>query len=113
MFVSIPDGGSTYVLSGVINGFDDDRAMATLRNCHRAMTPKAKILLVNIVLPDRAEQSSTAQAAFGNNLRMMVITGGRNRTRDEYRHLCRAAGFEMTNIIPTQSVLSVIECSRA
>ena len=74
------------------------------------MMQKAKILLVERVLPDRTEQSRTAQAAIMIDLEMMVANGGCERTRDEYRVLSRAAGFEMINIIQTQSGVSVIEC---
>lgn len=110
IFASIPGEGSAYVLSGIINSFNDDRAITILKNCHRAMTQKAKILLVDRVLPDRTDLSSKAQAAIVNNLHMMVTTGGRERSPGELRILSRAAGFEMINIIPTQSVMSVIEC---
>ena len=110
IFASIPGEGSAYVLSGILNSFNNDRAITILQNCHRAMTPNTKMLLVDRVLPDRTEQSSPAQAAIVNNLHMMVTTGGRERSRGELRILSRAAGFEIINIIPTQSVMSVIEC---
>ncbi|MBD1936312.1 methyltransferase [Microcoleus sp. FACHB-68] len=43
------------------------------------------------------------------DLEMPVIAGGRERTETEYRPLLGAAGFELTNIVPTQTPLSVIE----
>jgi hypothetical protein len=42
---------------------------------------------------------------------MMVITGGRERTAVEYGAVVEAAGFRLTKIIPSQSVMSVIECA--
>ena len=40
---------------------------------------------------------------------MLVIVGGRERTEAEYRALFEAAGFKLTQIIPTASEMSVIE----
>ena len=43
------------------------------------------------------------------DLNMLVMTGGRERSEAEYRVLLEAAGFRLTQIIPTQSEMSVIE----
>ncbi|MCZ6450516.1 MAG: methyltransferase, partial [Deltaproteobacteria bacterium] len=67
-------------------------------------------LLVERVLPDRVEHSIAAEGPVMSDLTMMVISGGRERTSNEYQALLRAAGFEMTNIIPTRSEVSVVEC---
>ncbi|MGH8932739.1 MAG: hypothetical protein ACRDZO_19490 [Egibacteraceae bacterium] len=40
---------------------------------------------------------------------MLVVAGGRERTASEYRELFRAAGFELTRVIPTRSPLTLIE----
>ncbi|WP_460376788.1 methyltransferase, partial [Thermus antranikianii] len=46
------------------------------------------------------------------DLNMLVMTGGRERTEEEYRLLLKAAGFRLTKIIPTGSPMSVIEGER-
>ena len=113
IFTSVPEGGTAYILSQIIHDWDDDRAIAILESCHRAMKDKAKLLLVERILPARAEQSVALQRAFMLDVHMMATTGGRERTEAEYRTLVEAAGFEMLKIIPTQSELTVIECARA
>lgn len=40
---------------------------------------------------------------------MLMMTGGRERTEEEYRLLLRSTGFELTRVIPTPSMLSIIE----
>ncbi len=40
---------------------------------------------------------------------MLVLTGGCERTEDEYRAPLSAAGFELTRVVPTASSVSVIE----
>ena len=107
--VSVPSGGDAYILSRVINSFDNERALAVLQNCRRAITQKSKLLLVERVLPDRVEHSFAAQGPVMSDLNMMVISGGRERTATEHRALLDAAGFTLTKIIPTQSEVSMIE----
>ena len=44
------------------------------------------------------------------DLEMLVMTpDGRQRTEDEYRRLCAAAGFELTRIVPTRTQFCLIE----
>lgn len=40
---------------------------------------------------------------------MLVQTGARERTADQYAQLLRRAGFRMTRVVPTASELSVVE----
>jgi hypothetical protein len=40
---------------------------------------------------------------------MMVLTEGRERTEQEFRELYERAGFMLTKVIPTRSVLSIVE----
>jgi O-methyltransferase domain/Dimerisation domain len=110
---AVPEGGTLYLLSKIIHDWDDDRAIAILKSCQRAMRDKAKLLLVEIILPARVEQSSALQRAFMLDVHMMATTGGRERTEAEYRRLLKAAGFEVIRIIPTRSELAVIECAPA
>ena len=46
------------------------------------------------------------------DINMLVMTGGRERTEDEYRALLAAAGFELTRVIVTPLELGVLEASR-
>jgi hypothetical protein len=74
------------------------------------MKDKAKLLLVERILPARAEQSVALQRAFMLDVHMMATTGGRERTEAEYRALLDTAGFRVTKVVPTQSEMSVVEC---
>ena len=40
---------------------------------------------------------------------MMGILPGRERTADEFAHLFAEAEFELTNVVPTHSMLAIIE----
>ena len=107
IFASVPQGGTVYILSQIIHDWDDDRAIAILKSCYRGMKDKAKLLLIEQILPAHVKQSVEL---FMLDVHMMVTTGGRERTEAEYGALLDAAGFRVTNVVPTQSRMSVVEC---
>ena len=104
-FKSVPQGADAYLLSGVIHDWDDCRATQILANCFKATTKKSRLLLLDIVIPDSASPS------FGKllDLNMLVMNGGRERTRSEFSTLLEAAGYKLTRVIPTMAPQSVIE----
>ena len=112
-FEAVPGGGDAYILKHVIHDWDDARAVRILRNCRRAMKPEGKLLIVEGVYPERIDQSVVSRGAAANDVNMLVCTGGRQRAEAEFRALFDAAGFELTRIIPTQAMSSVIEGMRA
>jgi 3-hydroxyisobutyrate dehydrogenase-like beta-hydroxyacid dehydrogenase len=44
---------------------------------------------------------------------MMIMTGGHERTADEFTRLFSAAGLRLTRIVPTQAGSRIIEGMRA
>ncbi|MFN2540569.1 MAG: methyltransferase, partial [Chthoniobacterales bacterium] len=107
-FASVPLGGDAYILKWIIHDWDDERCIKILKNCHRAMTEDGKLLLVEAVVP----RGSELHFSKFMDLNMLVMTGGRERTADEYRTLLEASGFKLTRIVPTDSAMSVIESDR-
>lgn len=104
-FESVPEGADAYLLCGVIHDWDDERALAVLRKCRSAMASEGKILIVDMIVPE------TASASFSKllDLNMMVMTGGRERTKTEFSNLLNAADYRLTRIIPTMAPQSIIE----
>ncbi len=109
VFVSVPGGGDVYILSRVIHDWDDARSVAIFANCHRAMPSKSRLLLIERVLSARVENSTAVQAVVMSDLNMLAMTGGRERTEDEFRTLFEVAGFRLTRIVPTRSAMNMIE----
>jgi SAM-dependent methyltransferase len=108
-FEAVPAGGDAYVLKHVIHDWDDDRALAILRGCHRVMPPHGRLLVVEGVYPPRIDQSLGSRGAAANDVNMLVNTGGRQRSEAEFRALYEAAGFTLTRIVPTAARVAVIE----
>lgn len=107
-FASVPRGSDVYILKNVIHDWDDDRSVAILRNCQRAMAPSGRVLLVETVMSPDGDRSFDSLM----DLNMLVISGGRERSEAEYRALLDAAGLTLTKVVPTASPLSVIEAVR-
>ena len=107
-FVSVPAGADVHLLKQIIHDWDEERAALVLANCHRALAPGGKLLLVEMVVP-ADNRRDFAQAM---DLNMLAILGGRERTEAEYRTLLEASGFRLEKVITTQSPFSVIEALR-
>ena len=99
-FRAVPAGGDVYILSWILHDWDDERAIAILTNCRRAMAPEARLLVLETLM---AENPLGSPHAVALDLGMLVTTGGRERTETEYRRLLESAGFRLVRILPTPS----------
>jgi SAM-dependent methyltransferase len=100
--------GDLYTLRQIIHDWDDERAVAILRNCAQALAPGGKVLIIESVIPPGNGPSPVKFL----DLQMLVMNGGRQRTEEEYRKLYVAAGLMLTRLLPTASDFSVIEGAR-
>lgn len=113
-FESLPAGGDLYILSRILMDYDDDAAVRLLQNCRRAMNPGGRVLIVQLLMPERggdAAREGLFEAAV-SDLNMMVLTGGRERTEGEYRTLLGRAGFKLSRVVPSRALVSFIEGER-
>jgi O-methyltransferase domain len=101
----VPEGGDAYLLKSILHDWDDERALAILRNCRRAMSSNSRLLMVEMVIPPGQVPLLVAL----HDLLMLAVAGGKERTAGEFTTLLDAAGFELTRITPTQAAVSIIE----
>jgi hypothetical protein len=102
---AVPPGADVYLMSGVVHDWDDERAVRILANSRASMARTGRVLVVECVVQDGDESSFSRLL----DLNMLVMNGGRERTKAEFQQLFDAAGLRMTRVIPTLSPLSVIE----
>jgi O-methyltransferase domain/Dimerisation domain len=104
-FESVPEGGDAYALKWIIHDWNDEQCVVILKNCRRAMTKNGVVLIIETVIPKGNEPF------FGKllDLNMLVMTGGRERTEQEYKQLLATAGFRLVRIVTADSGFSVIE----
>jgi hypothetical protein len=98
LFDKVPQGCDAYLLKNVIHGWDDERALAILRNCRAAMPADGSLLVVESVLPNERAGLADAKGVLMIDLHMLICTGGRERTEDEYRELLARAGFSLESV---------------
>jgi len=106
-FQSVPEGMDVYMLKYVIHDWDDELSVTILRNCRRAMTKDARLLLVETVVPPPGE----AHFAKLQDLEMLVVAGSKERTADEYSRLLELAGFSLLRVVPTTEPVSILEAA--
>ena len=104
-FQSVPTGGDAYLMKFIIHDWDDEKSIRILKNIRKASPAGTKVLLVETLVPE----GNGPDFSKLMDLNMLVMTGGRERTEQEYAALFAAAGFKLTGVTPTESVFSVIE----
>jgi O-methyltransferase domain/Dimerisation domain len=103
-FQSVPPGADAYILRWIIHDWSEAEAVTLLGKVREAMKPGAHLLLLEELIPE------TPELVPGKwiDLLMLAITGGRERTKKEYRELLSAAHFELEKVLPTAGPLSIL-----
>jgi predicted O-methyltransferase YrrM len=106
LFEGLPGGGDLYLLSWVLHDWNDGRAEAILRSC-RAASPGARVLVIEVLMPDRPATATVGAAIdpFLLDMQMLLLTGGRERTVIEYSQLLARAGYAIDEVRPEVSAL--------
>jgi hypothetical protein len=110
-FHAIPAGADLYVLKRIIHDWDDDRALAILRNCREALRGDARLLIIDAVL----QPGNDADPNKFMDVNMMALARGRERKEREVRDLCAGAGLAVIQVtrLPTPATLSIVEARLA
>lgn len=93
-FEDIPAGHDVYILSRVLHDWNDDDCGQILRVCRTACHQNATLLVLERILP----RDGSSSLAVPWDIQMLTVTGGRERTEDEYSRLLLKAGFEIHEI---------------
>lgn len=108
-FQGVPPGGDIYILKNIIHDWDDERSADILASCRRAMTSRPSILLIMEYVVRPGRRACLAKMA---DVHMMVRTGGRNRTEDEWRELLTNNGLRLRDVVPTRGP-DIVEATRS
>ena len=104
----MPVAADVYLLKHIIHDWDDARSIKILENIAAAMNEGGKVLILETVIPEGNEPH------FGKilDMEMLVSPGGVERTAEEYRELLAASGLKLSRIVPTNSILSIVEADQ-
>jgi hypothetical protein len=104
-FKHVPPGCKAYLMKSVIHDWDDDQARIILANCRKAIPADGVLLLAE---RDLGAENVPSSGKF-IDIVMLILTGGRERSTDEYRDLLATTGFRLNRVVPTPSQFAVIE----
>jgi orsellinic acid C2-O-methyltransferase len=107
-FKEVPEGGDAYILKSILHDWDDDQAVAILKNCRRAMAAESTLVVLERALPESIERSAAHREIVMMDVHMLVMTGGRERTAAEYAELFAAAGLIATGAQATASPFTIL-----
>lgn len=106
-FERIPEGGEAYLLKSVLHNWTDKAAVKILKKCHEAMKDESRLLIVEPIITSAQKDPAKLMDVF-----LMVITGGRERTLQDFKSLLEQAGFFFESITPTDTEYYIIEARK-
>jgi len=107
-FEAVPAGADLYLLKWILHDWEDAQALTILKNIHRVAASPSKLLIVERLLPAAPEPSPVHLM----DLHMLVLTGGRERSREEFETLLASAGYRLERMLPLPHLLNLIEAVR-
>jgi len=94
-----------YMLMDILHDWTDDNASEILKAVRRAAPPHAKVLVIEAVIVDNpGPHWSKTQ-----DVHMMMLTGGRQRSRQQHERLFASAGFSLVRVIDLETGSSIVE----
>lgn len=107
-FDPIPCNADLYILKRILHDWNDHDCITILNNCYHAMPDNARLVIIEAIVAE----GNTRDIAKDIDFEMMILFGGKERTQKEWAILLDKANFEITNIYPTSSLLSIIEIKK-
>ena len=68
---------------------------------------------VSVIIESRDALTMEIGTVYGPAPTRNVVPGGEERTAQEYEALLAKAGFKLAKVVPTESVVSIIEAIKA
>jgi len=104
-FESVPKGFDGYLMKSVTHDWEDEKALAILKNCRASINKNGKLLIIDTVI----SRDNAPHPAKWIDLRMLVVYGSRERTEQEFQILLRDSGFKLKQVIALPLPYSLIE----
>jgi len=105
-FDFIPEGADAYLMKMILHDWDDEKSLIILNNCRKAMRADSKLLVIESVIP----AGNAPHPGKFLDINMLAMTGGKERTEQEFAALFSKAGLRLSKITPTHSpMFNVVE----
>ena len=103
-FEAVPNGADVYILKRVIHDWDDERAATIIRNCRSAMPHSGKVLVAERIVGEGNNSDLNKYL----DVVMLGVTGGVERTEQQFAQLFAQSGLRLERVIHTTSGLSIL-----
>lgn len=104
-FNPLPPGADIYVLAQVLHDWNDNDASAILTRCAEAAESNGRVVVIDRVgIPHEDAQNFTYM-----DLKMMVVFGGRERTKRQFAELGARSGLTLRSTKPLPVGLAIAE----
>ena len=104
-FEAVPSGADAYLFRHILHDWTDEQCVRILSHCRKVIPVHGRLLVVECVIPMGNDRSISKDF----DMTMMTFPGGLERTESEFRSVLKRAGFALTAVTPTSSMVSVIE----
>lgn len=92
----------TVVLARVLHDWNDAKASRILHNARMALPRGGRIYVVEMLVPKPSVVGAMC------DLHLLMTSGGRERTTEEYKHLLNKAEFNLEEVRSLESIVSVL-----
>ncbi|KAK9122376.1 hypothetical protein Syun_019993 [Stephania yunnanensis] len=93
MFECVPKGEAIFV-KWILHDWSNEYCLKLLKNCYDSLPSDGKLIVVEAILPEAAEENVAARGLCQIDLVMMTQNpGGKERTDKEFEALAMKAGF--------------------
>ncbi len=94
-FESVPKDFDAYLMKSITHDWEDEKALAILKNCRASINKNGKLLIIDAVI----SRDNAPHPGKWKDLMMLVVYGSRERTEQEFQNLLRESGFELKQVI--------------
>lgn len=108
-FETVPSDADLYTIKHVLHDWDDDSVVKILSTIRAAMSPTAKLLIVEGSVDHQLGPMEPVRAIW--DLSQFATTWGKSRTLPEFGEICQRAGLRLKTVFPTGTIDTLIlEC---
>jgi hypothetical protein len=94
-----------YLLMNIIHDWADAESIKILSAIRQAMPQHGRVLIIETIVPPTPEPHLSKEL----DIVMMVLPGGKERTKEEYADLVAKAGLRLKRVVDTRSPYSILE----
>lgn len=107
-FEGVPTA-DVYVLSAVLQDWNDDAALRILRNVAASAPAGARLVVMDMVVPEGDAPHPTKVI----DVTMLAMLGGRQRSEPEWRRLLADGGFSLERVVAGSGSYSALQAALA